>query len=335
MAELPPAPPPPPPPLPTGNVWATESAGEETHCFRVKRVLFQGETEYADVEILDTFGYGKMLTIDGWTQSAQDDEALYHEGLVCPALVMLPEPARRVLVLGGGEGATLREALRFPSVERCVMVDIDDELVRLCREHMPEWSAGAFEDPRAEVVVGDARAYLEGMGDGETFDAIIADLPDGEVGEPLQDLYSVQFYELVKRRLSPRGIFVTQSVDALALGTPLIQTPAIHRTMKHAFGRAYVSARYIPSFWSEWTWVTAGPGLERPPASFTEEEVDARLAARRDARHPCRTYDGESHVHLFHLTRDLRDVLRFTGPVIEDRAVEAARGTARRPPGKK
>ena len=68
MAELPPAPPPPPPPPPFGNVWLTEAAGEEVHCFRVKKVLFQGETEYADVEILDTYGYGKILTIDGWTQ---------------------------------------------------------------------------------------------------------------------------------------------------------------------------------------------------------------------------------------------------------------------------
>ena len=63
-------------------------------------------------------------------------------------------------ILGGGEGATLREVLRFPSVEKCVMVDIDDELVELCKEHLPEWSAGAFDDPRAEVVIDDARGHL-------------------------------------------------------------------------------------------------------------------------------------------------------------------------------
>src|SRR5207253_8518255 len=116
MAELPPSPPPHPPPQPFGNVWLTEAAGEELHCFRVKKVLFQGETEYADVEILDTYGYGKILTIDGWTQSAQDDEVYYHEALVCPAMTLAPEPPRRVAILGGGEGATLREVLRFPSV---------------------------------------------------------------------------------------------------------------------------------------------------------------------------------------------------------------------------
>jgi spermidine synthase len=319
MRDLPPIPPPPPPPPCFGNVWLTEAAGEEVHCFRVKKVLFQGETEFADVEILDTYGYGKILAIDGWTQSAQDDEVYYHEALVAPALALGPAPARRVAILGGGEGATLREVLRFRDVERCTMVDIDAELVALCREHLPEWAAGAFEDPRAELVAGDARAFLAETR--ERFDVIIADLPDAEFGDPLQDLYSREFYDLVRARLAPGGIFVTQSVDALALGTNLIQTPAIRRTVRAAFGEAHVYARYIPSFWSEWTWVLAGPGLEgRDPAEVAPDAIDARLAARRDPRFPCRTYDGEAHRHLFSLMRDLREVLRYDGPIVVDRA---------------
>jgi spermidine synthase len=319
MRELPPIPPPPPPPACFGNVWLTEAAGEEVHCFRVKKVLFQGETEFADVEIVDTYGYGKILAIDGWTQSAQDDEVLYHEGLVCPAMALAPEPPRRVAILGGGEGATLREVLRFRDVERCVMVDIDPELVALCREHMPEWSAGAFDDPRAELVTGDARAFLERAG--ERFDVIIADLPDAELGDPLQDLYSRRFYEIVLSRLGPGGIFVTQSVDALALGTNLIQTPVIRRTARAVFGHAHVYARYIPSFWSEWTWVIAGPGIgAADPALAPPDAIDARLAERRDPRFPCRTYDGEAHRHLFSLTRDMREVLRYEGPILEDRS---------------
>lgn len=319
MRELPPIPPPPPPPPCFGNVWLTEAAGEEVHCFRVKKVLFQGETEFADVEILDTYGYGKILAIDGWTQSAQDDEVYYHEALVCPAMVLAPEPPRRVAILGGGEGATLREVLRFPSVERAVMVDVDDDLVALCREHLPEWSAGAFDDPRVALVTDDARAWLARSP--QKFDAIIADLPDAEFGEPLQDLYSRGFYDLVRARLAPGGVFVTQSVDALALGTNLIQTPAIRRTMRAAFGHAHVYARYIPSFWSEWTWVLAG--VAGDPADVAPDEIDRRLAARRDPRFPCRTYDGEAHRHLMSLMRDLREVLRYDGPIVEDRALPA------------
>jgi spermidine synthase len=291
----------------------------------VKKVLFQGETEFADVEILDTYGYGKILAIDGWTQSAQDDEVMYHEALVCPAMTLLERPARKVAILGGGEGATLREVLRFPSVERCAMVDIDPELVALCKEHLPEWHAGAFDDARGEVIAADARAWLAASG--EKFDVILADLPDCSFGEPLQDLYSTRFYEIVAEHLAPGGLFVTQSVDALALGTNLVQTPVIRRTVRHVFGHAHVYARYIPSFWSEWTWVMAGPGIERlplspgaypDPADVAAEEIDARLAARRDARFPCKTYDGVSHRHLFSLMRDLREVLRWDGPIVRD-----------------
>lgn len=323
MRELPPIPPPPPPAPCFGHVWLTEAAGEEVHCFRVKKVIFQGETDFAEVEILDTYGYGKILAIDGWTQSAQDDEVLYHEALVCPAMTLLPREPRRVAILGGGEGATLREVLRFRSVTRCVMVDLDPQLVALCREHLPEWSAGAFEDPRAELVIGDAREYLERSR--ESFDAIIADLPDAEFGEPLQNLYSREFYRIAAARLSPDGIFVTQSVDALALGTDLIQTPAIRRTVKDVFGHAHVYARYIPSFWSEWTWIVAGPGLcGEDPADFSPAEIDRRLHERRDPRFPCRTYDGEAHRHLFSLTKDMREVLRWQGPIVEDRRERGA-----------
>ncbi len=317
MRELPPIPPPPPPAPCAGNTWLTEAAGEEVHCFRVKRVLYQGETDYADVEIVDTYGYGKILAIDGWTQSAQDDEAQYHETLVAPALALLPREPRRVAILGGGEGATLREVLRFRDVERCVMVDIDAKLVAICREHLPEWSAGAFEDPRAELVIGDARDFLASSR--ETFDVIVADLPDACFGEPLQALYSRRFYELVRARLAPDGLFVTQAVDALALGTDLIQTPIIRRTVRAAFGHAHVYARYIPSFWSEWTWVLAGPGLrDEDPAAVPPEEIDRRLADRRDPRFPLRTYDGEAHRHLFFLSKDMREVLRWAGPIVED-----------------
>ena len=94
--------------------------------------------------------FGKMLVLDGDTQSSQADEKIYHESLVHPALAACPT-RREVLILGGGEGATLREVLRHPGVARCTMVDIDGEVVELCKKYLPEWSAGAFEDPRANV----------------------------------------------------------------------------------------------------------------------------------------------------------------------------------------
>ena len=93
-----------------------------------------------------------MLVIDGDTQSSQADERIYHEALVHPALASLDDRSE-ILILGGGEGATLREVLRREDVRRATMVDIDGEVVELAKRYLPEWSAGAFEDPRARVIV--------------------------------------------------------------------------------------------------------------------------------------------------------------------------------------
>ena len=100
-----------------------------------------------------------MLILDGDTQSSQGDERIYHETLVHPAMAGAADHTD-VLILGGGEGATLREVLRVPDVRRCTMVDIDGLVVDLSKKYLPEWSDGAFDDPRARVIVGDALAFM-------------------------------------------------------------------------------------------------------------------------------------------------------------------------------
>src|SRR5919198_6514773 len=150
----------------------------------------------------------RALFLDGQPQSAVADEYVYHEALVHPALISHSAP-KRVLIAGGGEGATLREVLRHPGVERAVMVDIDGELVDLCREHLAEMHQGAFDDPRADVVIGDALAYLREHE--EPFDAIVIDLTDPSEEGPIGELYSEGFYRLVASRLADDGIMVLQA----------------------------------------------------------------------------------------------------------------------------
>src|SRR6266545_2239411 len=145
----------------------------ERAAYEVVRTLARAKTAFQDVEIAETRAHGLALFLDGMPQSAVSDEYVYHEALVHPALISHADP-KRVLIAGGGEGATLREVLRHPGVERAVMVDIDGELVDLCREHLAEMHQGAFDDPRAEVVIGDALAYLREHED--RFDAIVVDL---------------------------------------------------------------------------------------------------------------------------------------------------------------
>ena len=156
--------------------WYTETGTpREHHKFAVKSFLWTGRTAFQDVAVLDTYEYGKMLVIDGHVQSAEDDEYIYHEALVHPAMVIHPEP-RSVLIIGGGEGATLREVLRYRSVEQVVMVDIDRELVELCQKLLPEWHERAFEDPRTEVVFADGKDYMERTS--ARFDVVVIDVCD-------------------------------------------------------------------------------------------------------------------------------------------------------------
>src|SRR5205085_12596997 len=123
------------------------------------------------------------------------DQDIYHEVLVHPALVPFPNP-RSVLILGGGEGATLREALRHPGIEKAVMVDIDGEVVEICRKEIPRYSEGAFEDSRATLIIDDAKKYLETTR--ETFDCVISDLTEPNPDTPTHGLLTEAFFNMIK-----------------------------------------------------------------------------------------------------------------------------------------
>ena len=113
-------------------------------------MMFNGKSPFQKVQIIESC-FGKTLVLDSKTQSAEFDEHIYHESLVHPALLTHPEP-KTVFIGGGGEYATAREVLRHPSVERCVMVDIDEKVCKICEEELPEWGNGCTKDPRLEVV---------------------------------------------------------------------------------------------------------------------------------------------------------------------------------------
>ena len=115
-----------------------------------------GHTLYQDVELVETEPFGVCLVLDGKIQSAESDEFIYHESLVHPALISHPRP-ESVCIAGGGEGSTAREVLRHSSVKRLVMVDLDEELVGICRKHLTGFHQGAFDDPRLKVHFDDIR----------------------------------------------------------------------------------------------------------------------------------------------------------------------------------
>jgi spermidine synthase len=171
-------------------------------------VLAYKRTQYQELCIVRTEAFGKELFLDGICQSSERDEFIYHETLVQPAMLAHGAP-RRVLVLGGGEGACLREVLRWRTVERAVMVDLDAEVVATCRAHLPEYHQGSFDDPRVELLHTDAVAYLEAVT--EPFDVIISDMTDPVEDGPSTFCFTQEYFARIDRALSDDGVLTLQA----------------------------------------------------------------------------------------------------------------------------
>ncbi len=255
-------------------LFCVESADPfDTYTYRIESVRFSGRTAYQEVTIANTYNYGLALFLDGQLQSTEDDEALYHELLVQPAMLRHPEP-RDVLILGGGEGASLREVLIHASVGSATMVDLDGELVELCREHLEVMHQGAFDDPRARIVIGDGRAFLEH--DLGLYDVIIIDLVDLLEETQVRRLYTVEFYQLVRGRLRPGGIVAVQGLEFSFLDSGA--HAALARTLRAVFGEVHSYRAHIPSFLAGWGFLLASDWFR--PEEWSIESIDAAVAQR-------------------------------------------------------
>jgi spermidine synthase len=265
---------------------------------RVRRVLYSGETAYQKVEVLESKAFGRCLVLDGKTQSTERDEHIYHETLVHPAMLLHPGP-RAVFIAGGGEGGTLREVLAHRSVERAVMVDLDREVVDLCRRYLPRHHQGSFDDPRVELRHQDAREYLTACSD--SFDVMLMDLVDPMEGGTAYLLYTEEYYRIAKARLQPGGILVTQSGPAGLLNYQECFT-TIYQTLTNVFAYTAPAQVHVPAFHTLWGFTVAS---DSPLPAPSEEQVNG-LVAERVAK-ALRYYDGESHRSMFALPKFLRE----------------------------
>lgn len=259
---------------PKNSKWFHERLGPgEGHVHEVKTVLFSKKTPFQQIEVVELGGYGRSLILDGKVQSTQADEFIYHEVLVHPAMLTHPDP-KRVLVVGGGEGATLREVLRHRAVERALMVDIDREVVEVSRKMFPEFHAGAFDDPRTELVFADARRWIETHDD--IFDVIIIDLSDPIEEGPCYRLYTREFYQLVGQRLSPMGTIALQS--GTVAPHDLLNFSAIYKTLQTAFPVVCPYTANVPCFGLPWGFQVASKKVD--PQSFSAGDYDGMIGRR-------------------------------------------------------
>jgi spermidine synthase len=276
---------------------------------RVRQVLYSGETAYQKVEVLESKAFGRSLVLDGKTQSTERDEHIYHEALVHPAMLLHPGP-RAVFIAGGGEGGTLREVLAHRSVERAVMVDLDREVVDLCRRYLPRHHQGSFDDPRVELRHQDAREYLAACTD--SFDVMLMDLVDPMEGGTAYLLYTEEYYRIAKARLQPGGILVTQSGPAGLLNYQECFT-TIYKTLAGNFAYTAPAQVHVPAFQTLWGFTYAS---DSPLPALSEEQVNS-LVAERVAR-ALRYYDGESHRSMFALPKFLREGIQQESRINRD-----------------
>ena len=222
------------------EIWLNETLYPDWgQRFRVVRELARVQSPFQDIAVIETVNHGRVLVLDGVIQISEADEFVYQE-MISHVPLLAHGDARRVLIIGAGDGGVLRRVLQHATVERAVMVEIDGEVIRLSRQFMPGISGDAWNDPRADVIVGDGIAHVREAPDA-TYDVIIVDSTDPVgVGEVL---FTDEFYRNCARVLGPGGIVVNQC------GVPFMQAGELSET----------SARRRKFFADVWAYVAAVP----------------------------------------------------------------------------
>ena len=277
----------------TTDIWVNETLypgwGQR---FLVKRELAREQSPFQDIAIFDTDSHGRVMVLDGVIQITEADEFVYQEMLAHVPLLAHGAP-RRVLIIGAGDGGVLRRVLMHGTIESAVMVEIDEAVIRLSREHLSEIAGEAWDDRRAEVIVGDGIDFVK-KSESNRFDVIIVDSTDPiGVGEVL---FTDEFYRNCARILTERGVIVNQC------GVPFMQADELRETSarrKQFFPHvtAYVAAvpTYVGGF------MTLGwAGKEAAMTQLQVAEVEAR-AKSQGILGTTRYWTPEIHAASFHL----------------------------------
>lgn len=276
----------------------SEDAG---YFLRGARLLEAGRSEWQTYEVWETPRFGKLFRLDRCFMTSERDEFYYHENLIHVPGVAHPG-LRRALILGGGDGGSADELLKYPGIERIVIAELDAKVVELSRRHLRAVHHGALDDARVEIRIGDGMKYVheEGPAAGERYDLIVLDLTD-PIG-PAEALYAADFFAACKALLAEGGALT------LHIGTPVFQPERV-RELVARLRRVFATVRpyflYIPLYGSLWGMACASDTLD--PAALGAEEVDCRLAMRaiRELQH----FNGAVHCAQFALPNHLRALL--------------------------
>lgn len=251
------------------NVWFTDRDENIALSLRHRgNSLFREESPYQKIEVFDTYAYGRMLACDDMVMCTEKDEYVYHEMIAHVPMLTHPDP-RKVLVIGGGDGGTVREVLKHSEVEEVVMVEIDERVVEASKQHLPTLSS-ALEDDRLHLIIDDGIKYVQ-QSPSETFDLVIVDSTD-PVG-PSEGLFTEAFYSDIHRILNSTGVMVTQS-ESPRFNVHVYQE--VYSIFKRIFGSGSVFSYlvYIPTYpTGMWSFSYSSKGQAHPWKNLDDENA--------------------------------------------------------------
>ena len=273
------------------ELWFTERETDHlrVQC-RIERTLHRERSPYQEIAVVESVEFGRMLVLDGIIQTSERDEFVYHEMLAHVPLFTHPRP-ERVLVIGGGDGGTVREVLKHPEVRRVHLVEIDERVVAVSREYLPGL-AGALSDPRVDVRIADGIAYVKERR--QAYDVILVDSSD-PVG-PAEGLFTAEFYRDAAAALRKEGILALQSESCFF--TPgLVQS--IYRAVDQHFPSVFLYTASIPTYSTgPWCFTLASK-------RYLESPAPRRARGRIQTRY----YSPEIHKAAFVLPPYLKELL--------------------------
>jgi len=275
--------------------WPYESENK----IHVKKVLFDGKSEYQDILIFDSTNFGRVLVLDGGLQITTSDEFSYHEMIAFTALACHKSP-KNVLIVGGGDGGMAKQVLKFPTVEYLQVCDIDKLVTDSCKEHFPD-TASSFSHPKCKLITGDALKYLSECRQG-SFDVILVDCTDPTT--PIaENLFGKEFYKNLNKALSEHGIAAAQNGGSMWQSYESQRN--LMKTVKEIFPTVETTFMSVPSF-------SCGQNgflicskdkdhnLSEPYWKFNDVELDKMNMLY---------YDTQLHTSSFHLPRFVRKYL--------------------------
>ncbi|OWO85660.1 spermidine synthase [Photorhabdus luminescens] len=279
------------------EIWYETLHANFGQYFSVDKVLYRDKTEHQDLIIFENAVLGRIMALDGTVQTTERDEFIYHE-MMAHVPLFAHGNAKRVLIIGGGDGGMLREVCRHQHLESITMVEIDAGVVEFCRQYLPNHNAGAYDDPRFNLIIDDGVNFVNTTD--QKFDVIISDCTD-PIG-PGEGLFTSEFYQGCQRCLNEGGIFVAQNGVCF-----LQQDEAVtsHKKLSNYFADSGFYQAAIPTYYGgimTFAWASQNPALRHMDLATLQQRFN-------NAGFTCRYYNPAVHAGSFALPQYLLDAL--------------------------